>query len=216
MDSISSEGNTHSSATSDATDLVTWSAPRLDAGAGVEADTGGFAYERRVIDDMEEDIVGSEAGFFWWGAIGNWFKTIDGKLSDAPRATLETPREGSHRATWIRGSANTAVLWAQLDHPQTRRLDLSEYVGFSFWARSGLPEAGLAVGLNLSDPAADGPQPSLPLSVSTEWRRFDVTFDELMSVTDVATIDFVMDVGAGDFDFWIDDLALLCAGPCPG
>lgn len=195
-------GGTTSSATTDDTTTVT--PPQT--------------YE--LIDGVEETYESSASGFLWSKAIGNWFTYAEGGRiqGDSVRIEIDPPRDENHYAYWAGGDSAVLDLSAQLMHPQAYEVDLSAYAGVSFWARGTGTDLRVNLAVNaislFSDSrASEAPQKQIALT--DEWQRFDVTFEELGSGTSISTIDFLIDGSAGAFDFWVDDLSLICNGSCP-
>ncbi len=171
-----------------------------------------------MIDDMEEhaDGVGvpTLSAFIWQSPgtvrIGNWFvSSPDGSTKDVGKPFIEPPRGDSHRAREIRSdTATSADLWAQLDHPQGREVDLSAYAGLVFWAR--LTGSGGVLDVALDRLSGGGGAffksdvtslPTWELSVSEEWQQFTLRFDDLPTpTTGAVSVDFVVPGTAGPFE----------------
>jgi hypothetical protein len=171
--------------------------------------------------------VGSPS--FTWGTpdagyhLGNWFVAgTNGRVSDARVEAVEPPRGDSTLACHVAGAdfAEAVDLFAQLNHPFSEPVDLSSYAGLAFWVRLSPPNATLLVALNvgtrplLSQSSLDGLfYQSFPATEG--WERYELPFTDLERTTSVVNIDFVV-LGGGDaLDLWIDELSLLCRGPCP-
>jgi len=166
-------------------------------------------------------------GAFFWGVgssyhIGYWFLHALTQ-SDAAPVPIEPPRDGSTEARRASGSGldSGAVLWAQLDHPFGRAVDLSPFTGITFWARFEGTDPTLIVSLN--DGANGGGQlegrdalPSVVVPLSEEWQQITLGFDdfEKADISKVGSIEFFVGKGGGRFDVWIDDLTLMCPAPC--
>jgi hypothetical protein len=181
--------------------------------------------------------------FFWHSrtsmGLGNWFVTSgERSLGDARVEDLVPARAGSKKACHITGSGLDAGLdlWAQLDHPSSRRVDLQAYAGIAFWARLNSPSGRFIVAINDDRPgtffgaeAGKSSWPAQSLAVpDSEWHRFVLLFDDFragaatangaaraLQASGVESIHFVAGVGGESFDLWIDDLMLLCRGACP-
>lgn len=194
-------------------------------------------------DDSLPTLPPGSSSFFWHSrtsmGLGNWFVTsAERSLGDATVEDVLPPRGESKKACHITGSkvAGGVDLWAQLDHPSSRRVDLKAYAGIAFWARLNSPSGRLIVAINDDRPgtffqaeASKTPWPAQRLAVpDPEWHRFVLLFEDFRSPTvdanganrpldpsGVVSIDFVAGIGGESFDLWIDDLALLCRGPCP-
>jgi hypothetical protein len=174
----------------------------------------------------------STGGFFWKGCsdggwrIGNWFVTSD-RQRDAFLREIEPPRDNSTQARGATGAdfAAGVVLWVQLDHPANRPVSLSGCSAMSFWARLESSSGRVVVALNDGSQAsglAEGRAtlPSRTLDVSPGWQEFTLPFDSFSiegvapDSLSVASIEFFVGDGGEEFDFWVDDLALTCAGGC--
>ena len=218
------------SATLDAGTAVTDVAP--DRTATAEASTGPRFV---LIDDMEDHTNGlptapTEAAFVWQSAgavrIGNWFvSSREGSTRDANRSLIDPARGDSQQARQVHAgdTAKAINLWAQLDHPQGRAIDLSGYAGLVFWARLSGSSGILDVALD-SLPGGGGVYfqsdfislPTWELFVPDRWHEFTLLFDRLPTPpTAVVSIDFVASLATGPVDLWIDDVALLCRDACP-
>lgn len=167
-----------------------------------------------------------EAAFFWAGRLGNWFVLSDGdRLVDASVDDIVPPREESTQAFHVTSSGyeRGVDLLAQLQHPSGMPVDLSAYRGFAFYARREGDNEQLVVALGQSGARTyfgaldDGaPFPSRTLTVTSEWQRFELSFDDFgLDDLHVATIDFVAGTEGGAVDFWLDDLSFRCRGACP-
>jgi hypothetical protein len=186
----------------------------------------------QTIDDMDHAADGyptlpeGSSAFFWRApdavGIGNWFVSSNGSVRDARIESIDPPRDASHKACRVKSIENgsTAELWAQLDHPAGRPVDLSGYAGIAFWARLAGGEGNLVVAIDNRGGGGylqnnGSPLPSRMLTATEQWQQFLVPFDDFaFEPTAVVSIDFV--AGGGEpFDLWIDDLALLCRSACP-
>lgn len=200
-----------------------------EPGTGAPSDGGAPEFEGPVesIDEVDGSALDSDpesSHFFWSWGIGNWFveapepNPIHG---DAHSAEIEPPRGESNRAFRVQGTGHSrgVDLWAQLSHPQGNALDLgSTYLGIVFWARLDGASDRLLVGANPGGSYFDAPDdvPTVELSVSGEWQQFVVPFDVWPGPENaVASFDFIVGEGGGDFDFWLDDLGFLCRHECP-
>lgn len=196
-----------------------------------------------LIDDMERDkpnlpvIPGNGAGFYWPagpGTLGNWFVS-DGSgngLEDAPVVALSPARADSRHAIFVasRERSGRLDLWAQLDHPSNRPLDLSKFTGIAFWARMKGGDGRLTVALRDRLPGAGRTEtPSLdqPLTPGV-WQQFILPFDDFQRPTTpgeaapaplnraaISDVHFVAGGVDQPIELWIDDLALFCRGTCP-
>lgn len=211
------------------------------SGGSTASATGGAAGAQEPVDLGDGDHAGdgrpvvptdSTGAFFWKGCgdggwrIGNWFVTSD-RQRDALVREIEPPRDASTQARGATGAdfAAGVVLWVQLDHPSNRAVSLSGCSAISFWARLASPSRVL-VALNdgsLGSGLAEGRAklPSRALDVGPDWQEFMLPFESfpIESVPpeglSVASIEFFLGDGGEEFDFWVDDLALVCSGSCP-
>jgi hypothetical protein len=165
---------------------------------------------------------------FFWGSsdkgyrIGNWFVVgANGTVHDAMIDALDPPRGDSTLACHVNGAAfaDAVDLYAQLDHPSSRPVDLNAYSGLAFWARLSPPTAKLVVALNiegaalLSEESVSG-LVSASFPAAQNWQHFELPFVDASRTSSVVSIDFVV-LGGGDaVDLWIDELSLLCRGAC--
>ena len=184
-----------------------------------------------MIDDMEDHADDRPnaplPSTFFWGSpnptrIGNWFVSwSDGSTRDAEIAVIDPPRGGSRKAREIKSEqkGRSADLWAQLDHPSGRAVDLSGYRGVAFWARLTGGSGKLVVALDDGSDAGstasskaragDPPFPAQAVAVSEGWQQFVLRFDDFgIQPTTVGSLDFVVAGDTEPFDLWIDDLAL--------
>lgn len=189
-----------------------------EQGAG---EAGGGA-TRVVIDDLDpgddEPMVpeGSSA-FFWAGGLGNWFTT------DAWGETRETVIEATAggKACHESGDGDGVGidLWAQLDHPLGRPVDIDGYSGIAFRARLSGAGGQLLVALSADGGYFQG-VPAIGkrgIDVGEQWQAFELPFSELsLQGSAITSIDFIVTAADEPFDLWIDDLSFLCAGPCAG
>lgn len=201
-------------------------------GGGAEPGTtaGGapeFPGPVEAIDDVDATDLDSDpesAYFYWSGGLGNWFLDApEPKLirADAVSAEIDPPRGESTRAYRVQGTGHSrgVDLWAQLKHPGGDAVDLaSTYAGIVFWAKLEGASDRLLVGVNPGGYYFDAPDevPTVELSVSGEWQQFVVPFDVWPGDEHaVASFDFIVGEGGGDFDFWLDDLGFFCGAECP-
>lgn len=143
---------------------------------------------------------------------------------------LVPPRSGSHYAARSHGGGFT--LWGAgigFELYSQKAYDLSSYAGITFWARRGPDTASsLRFGVTDSATAPRGGQCQKcsdyfgsDVSLDTEFQRYSFTWDELkqggwgepkpeaLNTSQVYGVRFQMDPVEA-FDFWIDDIALLC------
>jgi hypothetical protein len=195
------------------------------AGAPADATTsvGDFDHPLPGLDNLP-----TYSSSFFWGSpdtgvrLGNWFVTgADGDLHDAVIDAVDPPRGDSTLACRVNGAAfaDAVDLYAQLDHPSSRPVDLSAYSGLSFWARLNPPTAKLVVALNvdgvalLSEASVTG-LVSGSFLATADWQRFELPFGDAARTSSVRSIDFVVLRGGEALDLWIDELSL-CRGACP-
>ena len=200
-----------------------------------------------TIDDMEgkNDLPHPAGAAFFWalGPIGNWFFASAGDdrdsspHGDAFTDNIVPPRGASVSARHVQGSGrvNGTDLYVQLKHPSNGIVDLSPYLGISFWARLTSPTGRLVIALGdnrvfssiLTAESSNYPRFAQTVSASTNWQRFILLFDDFrqgsisgngstqpFTAGGVSTIDFVVGINGESFDLWIDDLSLLCRGVC--
>jgi hypothetical protein len=151
-------------------------ATERDGGNAVSA--GGSSIE--VIDDMDNtdgqypSVPPGSTAFFWRGGLGNWFVTTsDGVMHDAAIDEVVPAQPEGDKACHASGSGDGVGvdLWAQLDHPQGRAVDVGDYAGIAFSARLSGVNSALIVAFGASgrffvDAAGVAQQ---TLVVSNEW-----------------------------------------------
>lgn len=189
-----------------------------------------------LIDDMEDgdgtiDMTAQRGGV--------WFSFNDkSEGSQLPAADAEIfamsellpARSGSHYAA--RSSGGGFTVWGAgigFELYNQRAYDLSRYAGLTFWARRG-PDTASALRFAVTD-SATAPRGGqchkcsdyfgVDLSLGTVFRRYSFTWQELtqerwgdpqpdaLNAAEAYGIRFQADP-LEDFDFWIDDIALLC------
>jgi hypothetical protein len=165
-----------------------------------------------LFDDMEPDGDPDREAFAWNGgeAYGHWWSP------SAEHDLIEDvvpPREASTMACHLSG-AGVARLIAILAFPRYFPVSLPEYRGLVFHARLQGTSDQLVVAM---EAASGTPAPSRAFSVSPEWERFELPFDDLSPTFGgtTASIDFIAGEGGEPFDLWIDDVWLVCRGACP-
>ncbi len=171
------------------------------------------------------ELPPGSSAFFWGSAssarIGNWFVTTPSALTrDAQMGDIVPPRDASTKAYHVAGPEfdQGVDLWAQLDHPSGRTVDLSNFSGVSFWARVGGESRNLLVGLGdgqgFFGRAAAASPASQTVMVTDSWTQFLLRFEDFgVEANAIASFDFVLSGGRA-IDLWIDDLALVCRGAC--
>ena len=174
--------------------------------------------------DAGSSIPGEPAAFFWLGGLGNWFVCNGAEggagTRDAEVADVVPPRGDSRQAFRVQGSGQAlgVDLYAQLRHPDGGAVDLSAYAGVGFWAKLEGESDQLTVGLSAHTPFcyAASDVTTAAVSVSATWQQFELPFESFDSDGHgIANIEFIVGIGGGAFDLWIDDLSLLCRGDCP-
>ena len=191
----------------------------------------------QMIDDMDHtnnafpDPPSPTSAFFWGSStsvhIGNWFvSSLGGIDGDAHIDAIIPSRGESKKACHMSGSMleRGADLWAQLDHPIGRPVDLGAYAGIAFWARLNSPSSKLVIAIDdrigggfFTAQASRAPLPAQTIAVADQWEHVVLLFDDFgLDPSGVVSIDFVVGDGGESFDLWIDDLALLCRGFCAG
>jgi hypothetical protein len=164
-------------------------------------------------DDMEPDGSDEHEAFSWGnGGYGYWWTG-----SGVPTGLVDDvvpSREGSMRACHLAGQGSGSMVSAILNFPRFEPVGPFDERGLVFYAR--LESSGGTVVVAMSNWRA-GTRPSRAFSVSPEWQRFELSFDELSPSWDgyASSIDFVVDEAVGPFDFWLDDVSFVCRGACP-
>jgi hypothetical protein len=202
--------------------------------SGSAAGAGAGGSRAPVLNDFDNEhssepgrpVPPTPAAFIWGTGnghhIGNWFLTTD-TLRDAEPVAIVPPRGDSTHARRAKGSgfASGAVLWAQLEHPLGRAVDLRPASGITFWSRLEGADSTLTVSLNDGARGAGSLEgraalPSVVVAVDQEWRQLTVPFGdfEQADIAQVCSVEFFVGNGGGSFDLWIDDLSLLCPEPC--
>ncbi len=198
------------------------------AAGGTQGEAGAEGASTIAIDDVDHEggeptpPVGSSGAFFWLYGLGNWFVMApapDAYVHDAQPEEIVPPRGDSTKAYRVQdeGRVDGVDLYAQLNHPEGRAIDLSAFAGISFWARlAGSEQIKVGVNPGVSYFNAPSDVPTHTLAVSPEWRQFTLRFSELgADVHGVVSFDFIVGEGGDKFDFWLDDLGIFCDGPCP-
>jgi hypothetical protein len=177
-----------------------------------------------VVDDMDHAganypaLPPGSSGFYWRGGLGNWFVSSASALVDAQIATISPPRGDSAKAYRVTVTADEGVvdLWAQLKHPEGTAVDLNGYSGIGFWSRTTGAANTLTVSASLSGVlrnAASAHSQQVPLS--SDWKYTELSFQDLgLDTPAAASIDFLVQSNGDPVDMWIDDMVLLCNGPC--
>lgn len=198
------------------------------AGGGTQGEAGAGGASTVAIDDVDHTAgepmlpAASSGAFYWLYGLGNWFVMAPAPnpyVHDAQPDELDPPRGDNTKAYRVKdeGRASGVDLYAQLNHPEGRPVDLSAFAGVSFWARlegSEQIKVGVNPGVSYFDASSD--VPTHALAIAPEWRQFTLRFSELgADVHGVVSFDFIVGEGGDKFDFWLDDLGLFCDGPCP-
>jgi hypothetical protein len=194
----------------------------------------------RVLDDLEGGRMDFTSAL---GIAGSWRAVDD--LGDPPQPpaaggpsvieTISPPRGDSTRGAHLHQPGTHLALTLHDTTTPADLVDLSAYEGLAFWARSDGPDRTLFVALAdpgvdpthrfWSDAAAGSPWPARRLTLSDRWERQVLLFEDVttafldshsrpVDIAAVSGIHFVPPQGA-TVDFWVDDLVLLCRGPCP-
>jgi hypothetical protein len=192
-----------------------------------EAGTAGTSVGFGDFDDpLESSVPGSSPSFVWGtpmdGHIGNWFvRSLTALTGDAKIDEITPPRGDSTKACHASGKAYAegVDVYAQLNHPSNRPVDLGHYAGLTFWARLTGASSTLVVALNdgsyglASDQDVLTGLPTGSFSAAEDWRKFELDFDPARS-SSVVSLDFIVLGGGQELDLWIDDVTLLCRGEC--
>jgi len=183
------------------------------------------------------DMIAKRSGV-WFSfndkSEGSQFPTSDDETFEM--SELDPPRSGSHYAARSHGGGFTK--WGAgigFELYSQKAYDLSSYAGITFWARRA-PSTATALRFALTDSATTprGGQCheyvdystcsdyfGADLSLGTAFRRYSFTWLELsqegwgdpqpasVNTSKVYGVRFQADP-LEDFDFWIDDIALLC------
>jgi hypothetical protein len=188
-----------------------------------------------LIDDMEDgdgtiDMIAQRGGV--WFSFNDKTEGTQLPAADAEifaMSELLPARSGSHYAA--RSSGGGFTVWGAgigFELYNQKAYDLSRYAGLTFWARRG-PDTASALRFAVTD-SATAPRGGqcdkcsdyfgVDLSLGTVFRRYTFTWQELtqedwgdpqpnVNAAEVYGIRFQADP-LEDFDFWIDDIALLC------
>jgi len=195
----------------------TGSAAAGDANGG--STTRGGATSEPVGDptDPRYPALPPDAGgaFYWRHGLGNWFVAkSDGTTHDA---TLENDG-GSVSWTAEGASMQSLDLWAQLNHPAGRAVDLSPYSGVSFDAELTGANAQLVLVFNASGKyqAAISALDAQRFSVTSDWQTFELRFSDIGYTADAtSSFDFIVTSPDAPFVLRVRNLALLCKTICP-
>jgi hypothetical protein len=193
-----------------------------------------------LIDSMEDgsgsiDFTAGRSGF-WFSfndKSGKQYPETD-LPGSFPMSSLDRPRGSSHYAARSFGSGFSG--WGAgigFDVRAQAPYDASGYAGISFWARSA-PKASTALRVNVPDigtsalgseceVASCGDDFGHELSLETSFQYYSFVWADLaqrgwsgrvfpnIDASKIYGLRFQIDPGA-DFDFWIDDVTLLCHG----
>jgi hypothetical protein len=206
--------------------------------AGLCKSGADLEYIDRMEDgDGTIDMV-EQRGGVWFAfndkSTDSQFPSIDAETFSM--SELEPARAGSHRAARSHGGGFTE--WGAgigFELYNQKAYDLSRYAGITFWARRA-PGTASALRFAVTD-SATAPRGGkcrdfvdystcsdyfgVDLSLSTAFRRYSFTWEELsqegwgephpdsIATSEVYGVRFQADP-IEDFDFWIDDIALLC------
>jgi hypothetical protein len=197
-----------------------------------------------VIDDLDHADGGEMGFLCPVGLCSWFTRPVDaaGVSTGAVLAPPSPPRGASKKAWHLRTGPDSAGVDVRLDihGPQFPRVlypDLRNYAGVAFWARGDAENQDLLVAMeddkviapNYSEAAAGrNPWFTQPVKVGTEWRRYILLFDDFQQVdakgsvvstgqldtAAVWSIHFIAGLARRAGGVWVDDLALLCKGPC--
>jgi hypothetical protein len=173
-----------------------------------------------LVEPSDPDTTPGSA-FHWKYGVGNWFAVSGSSNVDAKAVSLTPSRGASTQAYYARLEPGEIVnLLVELDHPERRALDLSGYAGLTFLARSDVNDHWLTVGFNgvYTGSSAEGLFVGLPSY--GEWQRYVLLFDTIFGAAGslpsaLKTIAFAAQASGQPVDLWVDEVALICSGPCP-
>lgn len=187
---------------------------------GASSSGGAQAPDGRTtepLDDPERmypELPDGGGAFFWRYGLGNWF--VSGSVGGWRDATFQD-LDGVR--SW-RASAATGEdidLWAQLDHPQGRAIDLSGYLGISFdWRVIGASQPlGVAFNAN-GDVAAAAALPTPEPNTDPGWIPGSIRFEDAgQNASGISSFDFILLNAGASFDLEIRNVELLCKEACP-
>jgi hypothetical protein len=195
-----------------------------------DAGDGPPAAPALLLDDMEDGTTDFESR---GGISGNW---QTGSSPASPLiAPLDVPRGASARGTHGVGAGLYDLTLTLHSSPRDpNAADLSAYEGVAFWARSSVgPDLVVAMADCAVTPFEDfwsseshgKPWPARRLSLTPRWERYVLLFEDFAASIDagpdrrldlsaICGLHF-LNVATAPVDFWIDDVVLLCRGPCP-
>lgn len=152
--------------------------------------------------------------FFWKWGLGNWFvDRADGVHHDAGFEVLDAEKVWETKSE----PGVAADLWAQLEHPSGRAIDLSAYSGISFDARGVGGSASLVVTFNANGDfkTADSASAAQRFALTTTWQTFQLSFADAGSGTGIASVDFIFSAPDAAVELQLRQLALRCTAICP-
>jgi hypothetical protein len=153
------------------------------------------------------------------------------------------PARGQSLKAWhLTAAAGSAGLDVKLDvhapgFPRVLYPDLRNYAAVAFWARA--ERAGDELLVAVEDDRVIAPRYGLaaatsrpwftrPVTLSAQWRRYIIAFEDFRQVgpdggvlstggpntAAIWSFHFIGGLGGRSADLWVDDLTLLCRGPC--
>jgi hypothetical protein len=213
---------------------------RPDGGAAGGPDAGSVT---QILHDMEDGSINfaSLVGVLgsWFAAINY----VAGRAPLPLERLIEPvvpPRGASTLACHVKAGRYEDGVDLFVDfHPISRLPDfnhanLGAYAGIAFWARS---ETSDRLFVAIADDRVNGqedfwkaelegrPWPSRQLILTPAWERYVLLFEDVrarepapgraVNTGAINSFHFLAGVGGVAVDFWIDDVAMLCRGPCP-
>lgn len=199
----------------------------------------------QVIDDLDHDEGREVGFICPIGLCSWFRRPVDtmGVSLQADLVTPSPARGLSQKAWHLRTAPHSGGVDVRLDihapgFPRALYPDLRNYAGIAFWARGDGEDEDLLVAIEDDrviapsyKEAAGGPKPwfTRALRIGTAWRRHILLFDDFQQVdasgnasstgrldtAAVWSIHFIAGLARRTGGVWIDDLALLCRGPCP-
>ena len=199
--------------------------------SNAQGEAGGSAMPQgnltETIDDMNPAahqypaVPPGSSGFFWRFGLGNWFVvSSDGVFQDAPIEAV-TLADGSSARACHASSMGQGVgvdLWAQLNHPTGKPVDLSAYSGVAVSARLTGANSTLTVAFDAKGqvPQGDATVPQQTFMLGADWQTLSLRFADVgQDSSAVSSVDFMVTAPQAPFDLWVRDLVLLCSKTCP-
>lgn len=160
------------------------------------------------------DAPGNGSAFFWRWGLGNWFVArSDGTHRDATYEALATGKVWKAPAE-LGGATD---LWAQLNHPSGKPIDLSAYQGMTFDARLVDGAAQLVVALSAGGDlsVAERTSAAQRFELDETWRSYALDFGEGGASAAVSSFDFVVATPRSAGELQVRNVALSCNATCP-